>query len=65
MQVLPRVYEISLSKEEYSRLLHALEERIDPRKDSVRVYPVCGRCAGGIVVLGRGGRIEDMGYMIV
>ncbi|WP_298068394.1 CRISPR-associated endonuclease Cas2 [uncultured Mailhella sp.] len=48
------VFECELTLEETRSLILRLEEYLDPKKDSLLVYPLCRRCACGVRILGQG-----------
>ena len=48
------VFEAHLNRRQYEELQHAVDRVINPSKDSVRYYALCGACAGRVEVPGLG-----------
>ena len=48
------VFEVEVAEPTLNRLLGKLRDQIDATTDSIRVYPLCQRCRGSVVVVGRG-----------
>lgn len=48
------VFECELSAEEIGQLLNKLSNFVSPETDSLLIYPLCGRCASGVHILGQG-----------
>jgi CRISPR-associated protein Cas2 len=48
------VFEVMTDDEEVSVLVKKIDAIIAPGDDSVRLYPLCGACAGKVIVLGVG-----------
>lgn len=46
------VFECDLTKEQYLKLSRRLEKLIDSRRDSIRYYFLCEKCAGKILRVG-------------
>jgi len=46
-------------------LLKRLEQVVEPKEDTVRVYFLCGRCEMETVILGRGELLEEPEVYIV
>lgn len=59
------VFEGFLSRHELSRLMTLLEKIIDPKTDSIRVYPACETCSGKMVCIGTGKPVEQLDYMVL
>ena len=47
------VFELEVPPEEMPRLYRQMEDMIEPREDSVRVYANCAACAGRALRVGR------------
>ena len=48
------VFEVDTVERELDRLVDRLRDQIDPTTDSIRAYPLCQRCRGAAVVVGKG-----------
>jgi CRISPR-associated protein Cas2 len=48
------VFEVETGERGLERLLDKLGDQIDPTTDSIRAYPLCQRCRGTVVVVGKG-----------
>lgn len=48
------VFETNLLPDRFAAMRAEIEEVIDPEKDSVRIYQLCGACRSKIVLLGQG-----------
>ncbi len=48
------VFECLLSEDRLKKLLKILKSKIDPDRDSVRVYALCRNCVTNVTVIGRG-----------
>ena len=59
------VYECFLQDSGYRALSSRIAGLIDKEKDTVRVYPLDKNCDQGMEILGRGKRIENVGYKII
>ncbi len=58
------VFELDISPERLDSVGTAIEERIDPNEDSVRIYPLCGTCASKVCRLGREAPVENTALLI-
>jgi len=59
------VFECLLDEKQLDRMTAGLRKLIEPEKDSVRIYRICGACEERIEILGRGERTEDPEVYIV
>ena len=59
------VFECELQSDEILRLVSRLTSCIDPESDSLLVYPLCRRCAGGVVVLGQGISLVQTDWQVI
>ncbi len=59
------VFECELQSDEILRLVARLTPHIDPACDSLLVYPLCRRCAGGVAVLGQGVSLVQTDWQVV
>ena len=53
------VFECQLDDKQVARLRTRVVKLIEPEKDSVRIYRLCGECAPRLELLGVGQRTED------
>lgn len=58
------VFELMLSPERLPALLAELNTKINPKEDSIRVYPLCGSCIDRVNHLGREALIESSGLLV-
>jgi CRISPR-associated protein Cas2 len=59
------VFEGLVSKESLEELTKKLEKIIDKKVDSVRMYPLCGKCEPEVKILGIGVKVEKVDYIIL
>ncbi len=59
------VFECELQSDEILRLVSRLTSYIDPESDSLLVYPLCRRCAGGVAVLGQGISLVQTDWQVI
>ena len=59
------VFEGLISKESKEEMQQKLENIIDRKKDSVRIYPLCGKCEPEVHIIGIGTKIEKVDYIIL
>ena len=59
------VFEGFASKDYLAELEKRLEDIIDPKEDSIRIYRICADCTGEIKILGNGRIIEKVNYIII
>jgi len=59
------VFEADIQEEEMEKLLRVLNGVELGKNDSIRLYHLCGSCAGKITIWGKGEVTEDKGYYIV
>ena len=59
------VFEGLFSGQEIVELREKLEKLIEPKEDSVRIYPLCGTCEPKVLISGQGCRIEEIEYVIL
>ena len=59
------VFEGILSRERVKECREKLEKIIDPKTDSVRVYPLCKDCEAGVQITGIGVKVEEVKYIII
>ncbi len=58
------VFELDIDPQKLGSVVAALEEKLDLEQDSIRVYPLCGTCAGKIQRLGIEAPVEAGTLMI-
>lgn len=59
------VYECILPQNSYDELFNKIQSAIDPQKDTVRIYPLDKNCDQNMDILGKGKRIENVGFKII
>lgn len=59
------VFEALLSRTEYEKMSTQLDELIDHKVDSIRVYVLCESCRTKLKILGQGIEVERLGYVII
>ena len=59
------VFEAHLTRSQFEQMKHAIARVIDPAKDSVRYYTLCGACAGRIEVPAVGDVTPDPETIVV
>lgn len=59
------VFECDIDDEALKRIRAYCRDNLDIAKDSVRIYKICNRCMGKVVISGTGLKVTQMEYMIV
>ena len=59
------VFEAHLTRSQFEQMQHAVASVIDPAKDSVRYYTLCGACVGRIEVPAVGDVTPDPEIIVV
>jgi CRISPR-associated protein Cas2 len=59
------VFEGLMSKDSLKEMKTKIENIIDKKKDSVRIYPLCGKCEPEVQIIGIGTKIEKVDYIIL
>lgn len=59
------VFESLASKETLEEIEKKLEKILDKKKDSVRIYPLCGKCEPEVRIIGIGIKVEKVDYIIL
>ena len=59
------IFEVSISPEKIDNLLTELTSYINPKEDSIRIYPLCGTCRDKAIILGVKATIEYEAYFIM
>lgn len=59
------IFESLASKEALAEMEKKLEKVLDKKKDSVRIYPLCGKCEPEVRIMGIGTKIEKVDYIIL
>lgn len=59
------VFEGLISKESLEEMRKKLEKVIDKKTDSVRIYPLCGKCEPEVKIIGIGVKVEQVDYIIL
>ena len=53
------VFEALLEPGLFEKMISRISKIIDPKEDSVRIYPICQRCEREILIVGQGEVKED------
>jgi len=59
------VFEGFINKERVQECRKKLVSVIDPKTDSVRIYPLCGDCEAKVAIEGCGKTVEETAYIII
>ena len=59
------VFECRLEEKQIARLRERVAKLIEPEKDSVRIYRLCGDCAPKVELLGVGRITEDAAVIVL
>jgi len=59
------VFEGLISRESLEEMQGKLEMIINTKTDSVRIYPLCGKCEPEVKIMGTGVRVEEVDYIIL
>lgn len=59
------VFECQLDDKQVAKLRTRVAKLIEPEKDSVRIYRLCGGCAPKLELLGVGRRTEDPAVFVL
>lgn len=59
------VFECDIDDIALKRIREYCRNNLDLVKDSVRIYKICNRCIGKVVISGTGLRVTQMEYMIL
>ena len=59
------VFECDLDDKGLDELRDRLATEIDAATDSCRIYRLCDACAGEVLILGRGDRYSEPGFVVV
>ena len=59
------VFEGLISKESLEEMKMKIEKIIDGKTDSVRIYPLCGKCEPEVKIIGIGVKVEQVDYIIL
>jgi CRISPR-associated protein Cas2 len=59
------VFEGLISKESMAELEEKIAKVIDKKSDSVRIYPLCGKCEPEVRIIGTGIKVEEVEYIIL
>ena len=59
------VFEASLDKKLFDKLLKRVNSVVDEQEDNVRIYPLCAICENGIINIGKGDVLEDKDVYIL
>ena len=65
-RALKSVFECNLEKHRFEEMKNRVDEIIEPIEDTVRYYPLCGKCLKEVEYSGKGELFqEDEEYMVV
>jgi CRISPR-associated protein Cas2 len=59
------VFEGLISKETLEEMVKKITKVIDKKSDSVRIYPLCGKCEPEVKIVGIGTKVEQVDYIIL
>jgi len=59
------VFEGLISKESMAELEGKISKVLDKKSDSVRIYPLCGKCEPEVRIIGTGIKVEEVEYIIL
>jgi CRISPR-associated protein Cas2 len=59
------VFEGLISKDTLEEMEKKIARVIDMRSDSVRIYPLCGKCETEVKIIGTGTKVEQVDYIIL
>jgi CRISPR-associated protein Cas2 len=59
------VFEGLISREASEEMQEKLARVIDQKSDSVRIYPLCGKCEPEVRIIGIGSKVEQVDYIIL
>jgi len=59
------VFECELDRDGLAAVSAKAKSLIDPETDSVRIYPICSRCAAKVKVSGQGVRVLQLDYRVI
>jgi CRISPR-associated protein Cas2 len=59
------VFEGLISKETLEELEMKIAKVLDKKTDSVRIYPLCGKCEPEVKILGTGTKVEKVDFIIL
>ena len=59
------VFEGLISRESLEEMRGKLTKVIDEKSDSIRIYPLCGKCEAEVTILGIGVKVEEVDYIIL
>ena len=59
------VFEANMEPDQLERLKKRVDKILDPRDDSLRIYPLCQACASRITVRGQGKVTQDPDVIVI
>jgi len=59
------VFECNLDEKALAELSERLDFEVDRETDSCRIYRLCGACAEEVIIIGKGDRYSEPGFIIV
>jgi CRISPR-associated protein Cas2 len=59
------VFEANIEQDQVERLKKRVNEALDHKEDTVRLYPLCTACVGKVEILGQGVLSQDPDFVIV
>jgi CRISPR-associated protein Cas2 len=59
------IFEGIISKESLEEMRAKLAKVIDEKSDSIRIYPLCGKCEPEVKIIGIGMKVEEVDYIIL
>lgn len=58
------VFELDIDPRQLDKVCAEIEQRIDEKEDSVRIYTICGTCAGRQLRLGKHAPVERQAVLM-
>ena len=59
------VFECDLDNARFSEMLNALQQAIDEREDSLRIYKLCEGCLSRVSFLGKSGTYDEPDVIVI
>lgn len=66
LRVQKSVFELEVDERLFASLRSRVEEILEPEEDGVKYFPLCGQCAGSLLVIGQGApAATDEEYLVI
>ncbi len=59
------VFECDIDDIALQRIRAYCRDNLDIARDSVRIYKICNRCMGKVIISGRGIKVTQLDYMVL